>query len=86
MNSNTLSQENTTYDDEIDLKELFSVLWKAKILIIVITSFFALSSVLYALSLTNFYKSEAILNVADQSNARSALSGMGGLASMAGII
>ena len=85
MNSNTLSQENTTYDDEIDLEELFSVLWKAKILIIVITSFFALSSVLYALSLTNFYKSEAILNVAEQSNARGALSGMGGLASMAGI-
>ena len=85
MNSNTLSQENTTYDDEIDLKELFSVLWKAKILIIVITSFFALSSVLYALSLTNFYKSEAILSVAGESNALGALSGMGGLASMAGI-
>ena len=85
MNSNALSQENTTYDDEIDLKELFSVLWKAKILIIVITSFFALSSVLYALSLTNFYKSEAILSVAGESNALGALSGMGGLASMAGI-
>ena len=85
MNSSTLSQENTTYDDEIDLKELFSVLWKAKILIIVITSFFALSSVLYALSLTNFYKSEVILNVAEESNALRALSGMGGLASMAGI-
>ena len=85
MNSSTLSQENTTYDDEIDLKELFSVLWKAKILIIVITSFFALSSVLYALSLTNFYKSEAGLSVAGESNARGALSGIGGLASMAGI-
>jgi uncharacterized protein involved in exopolysaccharide biosynthesis len=85
MNSNDLSQENTTYDDEIDLEELFSVLWKAKILIIVITSFFALSSVLYALSLTNFYKSEAILSVAGESNGLGALSGMGGLASMAGI-
>ena len=82
MNSNTLSQENTTYDDEIDLKKLFSVLWKAKILIIVITSFFALSSVLYALSLTNLYKSEVILNVAGESNALGALSGMSGLASI----
>ena len=54
MKSNTLSQENTTYDDEIDLKELFSVLWKAKILIIVITSFFALSSVMYALESHKF--------------------------------
>ena len=86
MNSNTLSQENTTYDDEIDLTELFSVLWKAKILIIVITSFFALSSVLYALSLTNIYKSEAILSVAEQPNDRGSLAGgMGGLASLAGI-
>ena len=51
-----------------------------------ITSFFSLSSVLYALSLTNFYKSEAILSVAEEStNALRALSGMGGLASMAGI-
>ena len=85
MNRHALSQENTSYDDEIDLKELFSVLWKAKILIIVTTSFFALSSVLYALSLTNFYKSEVILNVAGESNALRSLSGMGSLASMAGI-
>jgi len=85
MNSNALSQENTTYDDEIDLKELFSVLWKAKILIIVITSFFALTSVLYALSLKNYYKSQAVLSVAGESNALRSLSGMGGLASMVGI-
>jgi uncharacterized protein involved in exopolysaccharide biosynthesis len=85
MNRHTLSQENTSYDDEIDLKELFSVLWKAKILIIVITSFFALSSVLYALSLTNLYKSEAILSIAGESNPGASLSGLGGLASMAGI-
>ena len=37
------------------------------------------------LSLTNFYKSEAILSVAGESNALGALSGMGGLASMVGI-
>ena len=85
MNSNVTSEERVTFDDEIDLKELFSVLWKAKILIIVTTSFFALSSVLYALSLTNFYKSEVILNVAGESNALRSLSGMGSLASMAGI-
>jgi len=86
MNRHALSQENISYDDEIDFKELFSVLRKSKILIIVITSFFSLSSVLYALSLTNLYKSEAILSVAEEStNALRALSGMGGLASMAGI-
>jgi len=85
MNSNTLPQENTTYDDEINLNELFSVLWKAKILIIVITSFFALSSVLFVLSLTDYYKSEAVLSVAGESNLGSSLSGLGGLASIAGI-
>ena len=85
MSSNDLSKENTSYNDEIDLKELFDVLWKAKTLIIVITSFFALSSVLYALSLKNYYKSEALLSVAGESNALGSLSGMGGLASMVGI-
>ena len=86
MNRHALSHENISYDDEIDLKELFNVLRKSKILIIAITSFFSLSSVLYALSLTNFYKSEATLSVAEEStNALRALSGMGGLASMAGI-
>ena len=83
-NSNT-AQEIAFNDDEIDLKELFNVLWKAKILIIAITSFFALSSVLYALSLANFYKSEAILSVTDQSNDRSSLSEWLGPASVAGI-
>jgi len=85
MNSNAVSQENTTFEDEIDLKELFCVLWNAKILIIVITSFFALSSVLYALSLKNYYKSQAILTITGESNALGPLSGMGGLASMVGI-
>lgn len=85
MSSNDLSKENTSTNDEIDLKELFGVLWKAKTLIIVITSFFALSSVLYALSLKNYYKSEALLSVAGESNALGSLSGMGGLASMVGI-
>lgn len=85
MNSNASSQENTTYDDEIDLKELFSVLWKAKIIIIMITSFFALSSVLYALNLTNLYKSEAILSVAGESMNSSLGGGLGGLASLTGI-
>jgi uncharacterized protein involved in exopolysaccharide biosynthesis len=85
MNRHTLSQENTSYDDEIDLKELFIALWKAKLFIIVITSFFALSSVMYALSLTNFYKSEAILSLAGESNSGGSLGGLGGLASVAGI-
>jgi LPS O-antigen subunit length determinant protein (WzzB/FepE family) len=44
------------YDDEIDLRELFSVLWVGKKLIVVITAVFAVVSVVYALSLPNEYK------------------------------
>jgi uncharacterized protein involved in exopolysaccharide biosynthesis len=85
MNSNTVRNESVIYDDEIDLKELFNVLWKHKKLIILVTSFFALGSIFYSLTLTNHYKSEAVLNIAGASNANTSLSGLGGLASMAGI-
>ena len=49
------------YDDEIDLRELFGVLWSGKIKIIVITVIFAVGSVFYALSIPNQYKATALL-------------------------
>ena len=49
------------YDDEIDLKELFGVLWAGKVLIVAITAVFAIGSVLYALSIPNQYKATALL-------------------------
>ncbi|MDB2543587.1 Wzz/FepE/Etk N-terminal domain-containing protein [Woeseiaceae bacterium] len=81
--SNNRSKEITLHDDEIDLKELFDVIWKKKILIILVTLAFALSSVLFSLSLTNLYKSEALLTVNLGSNARSS-SSIGSLASSIG--
>ncbi|GIU38568.1 Wzz/FepE/Etk N-terminal domain-containing protein [Shewanella schlegeliana] len=75
-------------DDEIDLRELFSVIWKGKWLIIAITAVFAVGSVIFALMLPNTYKSEALLAPAseEQGGGLSALAGQfGGLASMAGI-
>ncbi len=74
--------------DEIELRELWNAICKGKWLIIAITSFFAIGSVLYALSLPNEYKSTAILTPASQSGAGglSKLAGQfGGLASLAGI-
>jgi len=71
--------------DEISLIELFDVLWARKKLIISVTAIFALCSVFYALSLTNYYKSEAIYSLAGNSDQTSALSGYGALASIAGI-
>ncbi|MDB2378547.1 Wzz/FepE/Etk N-terminal domain-containing protein [Luminiphilus sp.] len=75
------------YDDEIDLKELFGVLWAGKILIVAITVVFAIGSVLYALSIPNQYKATALLAPAqaDGGGLSSALGQLGGLASLAGV-
>nr|WP_243638282.1 Wzz/FepE/Etk N-terminal domain-containing protein [Shewanella frigidimarina] len=75
--------------DEIDLRELFAVIWQGKWLIIVITAVFSICSVIFAINQPNIYKSEALLAPADTeqvSGGLSALTGQfGGLASMAGI-
>ena len=75
------------YDDEIDLKELFGVLWAGKILIVSITAIFAVGSVLVALSISNQYKATALLAPAqeDGGGLSSALGQLGGLASLAGV-
>ena len=75
-------------DDEIDLRELWNVIWRGKWIIIAITAIFAMASVFYALNLPNIYKSEALLAPADtdQQGGFSGLSGqLGGLASLAGV-
>ena len=75
-----LEQTNQNYpypEDEIDLKELFSVLWAGKKLIMLITSVFAVCSVWYAISLTNHYKSEAILSLKGSTNSSLSLMSSG---------
>ncbi|MFG0454079.1 Wzz/FepE/Etk N-terminal domain-containing protein [Shewanella mangrovisoli] len=78
----------TLANDEIDLRELFSVIWKGKWLIIAITTVFAIASVVFAVLQPNIYKSEALLAPAseEQGGGLSALaSQFGGLASLAGV-
>ena len=75
-------------DDEIDLRELFKALWKGKWVIIATTFLFAVGSVLYALSLPNIYKADALLAPAESSNGGglSKMAGqLGGLAALAGV-
>ncbi|MEL4429149.1 Wzz/FepE/Etk N-terminal domain-containing protein [Shewanella mangrovisoli] len=75
-------------DDEIDLRELFAVIWQGKWLIIAITAVFAIASVAFAILQPNIYKSEALLAPAseEQGGGLSALaSQFGGLASLAGV-
>jgi uncharacterized protein involved in exopolysaccharide biosynthesis len=78
----------TSYpDDEIDLRELFGVLWAAKFKIIAITAVFAVGSVFYALSIPNQYKATSLLAPAQSGGGglSSALGQLGGLASLAGV-
>ena len=80
-------QTPQTYDDEIDLRELFSVLWAGKKLIVAVTAVFAVVSVIYALSLANQYKASAVVSPANSGGSSlGAMAGqLGGLASLAGI-
>lgn len=74
--------------NEIDLKELFFAVWQSKLLVIGITSFFAIASVVIALMLPNEYRSEALLapaNGEQQGGLGALASQFGGLASMAGL-
>ena len=89
-NPNTLPYplQPQNVSDEIDLRELFKVLWKGKWIIIVTTFVFAIGSVLYALSLPNIYKADALLAPAESSNGgglSSMASQLGGLANLAGV-
>ena len=76
------------YDDEIDLRELFAVLWAGRKLIAYVTSAFAVIAVIIALIIPNQYKATAVVAPA-QSGGSSMLGAMasqfGGLASLAGI-
>jgi len=75
------------YDDEIDLRELFGVLWAGRIKIIAITAVFAIASVGYALSVPNQYQATVLLAPAqsDGGGLSGALGKLGGLASLAGV-
>lgn len=91
INTKTQSTLDTSLDlsdDEIDLNELISVIWKAKILILLVTTLFAVASIIYAVNQPNIYMSEVLLAPSEQQSA-SGLGGLGGqfggLASLAGI-
>ncbi|WP_418140340.1 Wzz/FepE/Etk N-terminal domain-containing protein [Marinobacter sp. MA] len=73
-------------DDEIDLRELFAILWRGKWIITVFTVVFAAVGVLYALSKPNIYQASVLLAPAQDEGGTGGISGqLGGLASLAGI-
>ena len=88
MDESPQTQQPVAYDDEIDLRELFRVLWAGKWLIGGITFVATVIAVIVALMLPNIYRAEALLAPNDQEGAGglSALAAQyGGLASLAGI-
>ena len=83
-------EANASYnqDDELDIRELITSIWAGKLFIFIVTSFFAVASVIYALNLPNIYKAEAVL-IAAESKESNGLAGLasqfGGLAGLAGV-
>jgi uncharacterized protein involved in exopolysaccharide biosynthesis len=81
---------NVSYSDQdINVRELIGVIWAQKSLIILITLFSGIGSVIYSLSLENEYTSQTMLTLAGQEVQASSMGGssgqFGGLASLAGI-
>ena len=76
---------NSSEEVTVDIKELVGLLWGGRKLIISVTSVIAVCTMFYALSLTDYYKSDAIMSILETSQKSAGLTGMGGLASFAGI-
>ncbi|ALU43243.1 Wzz/FepE/Etk N-terminal domain-containing protein [Pseudoalteromonas rubra] len=87
-NRHLVCSDDDIYDKEINFLQLFKVIWQGKLIILLSTIAFSLLAVVYALSLPNIYRSEALLAPAEhaQSGVGSSLGGqLGGLASLAGV-
>ena len=80
---NKKDNDSSNFEEEIDLLEFFNILWDAKKTIVILTIISAISSVIYALSIENKYKSEAVLTINGSEN--TAFSQYSGIASLAGI-
>ena len=87
MSDMQAGHSQTSVDDEIDLKELFVVLWSGKWLITAVTGLAAVTSVVIALMLPNIYTANALLAPAEQSGGgmSALMQQYGGLASLAGV-
>jgi len=74
------------FDEEIDIKELFSVLMAGKLVIIAIMTLVSIIAVIYSLLIPNIYESRALLVPVNSSNSISgAFSSYSNLAGLAGI-
>jgi uncharacterized protein involved in exopolysaccharide biosynthesis len=84
--NNMPNDQFNNYDDDIDLSEVFNVLWDKRFYLGAITSIFSLISIIVALMLPNIYQSKATLMAVEQSSGMSGMVGQySGMARLAGI-
>jgi len=80
------NKHSNAYDDDIDLRELFYVLWEGKWIIVSLTAFASIIGVIFSLLLPNIYESKTILAPVNPSSGISgALGSYSGIAGLAGI-
>ena len=75
MNNLPNDQLNNNDDDELDLRELFHVLWGKIFYIGAITSIFSLISIIFALMLPNIYQSNATMLATEENSGMSGMLG-----------
>lgn len=78
----------TVDEDEIDLFELWMILWKKRSFIILLSLLCAVAAVAISLQMPNYFKADLLLTPAGEekvSGGGSLLGGLGGLASLAGV-
>ena len=73
--NNIPNDQFNNYDDDIDLSEVFNVLWDKRFYVGVITSIFSLISIIVALMQPNIYQSKATLMAVEQSSGMSGMVG-----------
>ena len=83
---NNNDQSESYVNDEINLLEIFNIIWDSRKNLLLATIVAGIVSILYSLSLTNYYKSEAVFIVAEDSQqAFPVSSGLSSLAALGGV-
>lgn len=85
LHLDSINQNNSANDDEIDLRELFTALWRGKRLIIICVMFSIMLASLYLRLAERKYTVHYVFAPVASENSGPNLGGLGGLASLAGI-
>ncbi len=86
MESNLNPKNENNLSEDIDLKEIFQVLWQRKLEITFITSLFFIAALIYSFFLPNIYESKALLSpVNEQNNVYKTVRNYSSIANLAGL-